>query len=492
VRTEVAVINNRTGEPVIGLTQNDFTVLENGTRQEIASFIALNPEGIATAGDRPSRNRRVFLLVFGSGHLPGPVQPFDGAIEFLRERLGPTDLAAVMAWNRVTELTTDHARLVTVVDRLRKLPTEVLLAAYRDASMLRDLSPATQAAIDAWIAPIEGSDNFLRSATALLLGTSVYRRDVSEAFPWNRRIAGRDLLKVYAGIEYLRNVEGQKHLVLLSREGLSPPVRFVDPGAFHSSAEDDRRLATHANDAGVALDLIHTRGTAPNTPNNLSGHFSSISSQQVASESGGQFTSVRTASEQLARLDAATRSGYILGYVPSNPNMDGKYRAIDVRVDRKDVTIVYRRGYTARPDPARVDPRELMTRIRMREAAGSVFLVEDLKMTVVATATGPAGARQVRVDVTIDPSKLSLTQAEGRWMGSIDLMILCSDPQDKIVGGLDQHMNLSMAPALFEQAKAGGIPYTASVPVSGSVRRVKVIVYNFESDRLGVTSVAVK
>lgn len=483
VRTEVAVVDNRTGEPVRGLKQSDFAVLENGAAQEIASFVDLNPAGVAAGAELRPDNRRVFLFVFGAGYIEGPVKPFDGAIEFLRNKLRPTDLAAVMVWNRVTALTTDRQRLAAVVDRIRQLPTDVLVAVRRDKGF--DLSPVTQATIDAWLEPLETSDGFLRSATPLLLGTSLYERDAPEGVPWNRRIAGRDLLKVYAGIEYLRHVVGQKHLVLLNQWGLSSPVRQIDPGAFHSSADEDHRLAAHANDAGVALDIIHTDGAR--TPAEWT-----MSSQQIATESGGQFTGLRTAAQQLTRLDAATQSGYVIGYVPSNPNMDGKYRTVAVRVNRKDVLVIYPRGYTARPDPPPADPRELMTRIRMREAAESSLLLNDIPLTATATAVGPNDAGQVRVEVTIDPSKLSLAQTEGRWTGSIDLMILCSDPQAKVVGRLDQHMNLNMTQALYERAKAAGIPYTATVPVSASARRVKVIVYNYESDRLGVASVSVK
>jgi hypothetical protein len=36
--------------------------------------------------DAGSGRRRVFLIVFGVGRIEGPVHPFDGAIEFLRER----------------------------------------------------------------------------------------------------------------------------------------------------------------------------------------------------------------------------------------------------------------------------------------------------------------------------------------------------------------------------------------------------------------------
>jgi hypothetical protein len=426
------------------------------------------------------------------------VKPYDGVIEFLRKRLGDTDLAGVLAWNRVTALTTDRERLVAIVDRIRTLPTDILLTARRDARRLIDFAPDTQAAIDAWLAPLAGTDGFLRSASAPLLGTDAYRRyeyatgtATNNVVPWERAIGGSDMLKVYAGIEYLRGIEGLKRLVLLSPYGLSPSTKFLNPAAFHWTAEDDRRLAVHANDARVAVDIIHTAGTPGGGVPSQSA-FESLSSQQIASESGGHFTSLRTASEQLARLDAATRSGYILGYVPANPNMDGKYRNVDIRVNRRDVTVVYRRGYTARPDPPPVDPRELMARIRLRDAAASTIRFDDIRVTATATRNASAADRQVEVRVTIDPAALSLTHTGDRWTGAVDLMILCADEQDRVLGSVSQQMNLSMTQPLYDRARVSGIPYAASVPVSGPAKRVKVIVYNYDTDRLGTAIIEVK
>ena len=217
-----------------------------------------------------------------------------------------------------------------------------------------------------------------------------------------------------------------------------------------------------------------------------------MSSQVVAADSGGQFTSVRTAAEQLERIDAATRSGYVIGYAPANPNMDGKYRTVEIKVDRRDVTVVYRRGYTARPDPPPVDPSELMARLRMGEAAGTNTRFDDINVTAKATSAGSGAARQVRAEVNINAAKLSLTQADEKWTGQIDLMLLAFDRQDKVVGVVNQRMTLGMSQVLYEQARTTGIPYRGTIPVRTVAERVKVIVYNYDSDRLGVTSVGVR
>ena len=494
VRTEVSVIANGSGKPVTGLEVADFSVFENDVRQEIASFVPLSSPDHS---DGRTSTRRVFLIIFGSGPLPGPVRPHDGAIDFLLTRVRPTDVSAVMVWNKVTALTTDHRRVADVVDRVRKLPGAVFDSIQRDMFRRVDMSAETQAAIDQWLSPLENSDGFLRNATTLLIGTSQYQREVVDGYAWNRRLAGSDLLKVYAGVEYLRHIEGQKHLILLSRYGMYSGAWPTDPTGFLRSA-DDRQAAIYANDAGVALDIIHTFGTQPSSA--VPGFSSSYGVEQQASqvtarESGGQFTSVRTASEGLARIDAATRNAYLVGYVPTDPNMDGRYRRVEIRVNRKDVTVVHRRGYTARADPPPVDPRELLARIRLRTAAESTLQssvrLDDIKVTVTAAVT-KGSTPQARVGVTIDPTGLSLTRADDRWVGRIELMILLSDANARVVGGLNQRMDLNMPQALYDQARATGIPYSSDLGVTGVPKNVKVIVYDYETDRLGVAVATVK
>ena len=86
VRTEVDVIDNRTGAPVTGLSPKHFSIFENGTRQEIVSFAApvtADPragDGVgATDTSVPAVDRRVVLLIFNSSLvMRGPVKPHEG------------------------------------------------------------------------------------------------------------------------------------------------------------------------------------------------------------------------------------------------------------------------------------------------------------------------------------------------------------------------------------------------------------------------------
>jgi len=498
VRTEISVIDNKTGKAVTGLTEHDFTISENGVRQTISSFVDQSVQSAAAldanpaaADAAPDQDRRVFLFIvaIGSGG-DGPYKVYEGLATFIRERLRPQDLAGVLTLSRVTSLTTDHERVAAIVERMKTPSKEVFEARLRDRFRGVSLSPETEELIDEWLEPRGLETGFLRDASSLLLGTPEYRvNDQADVIRnWKPRLAFNDVLKTVAGIEYLRRVAGEKHVVLLTAIGFNPPIHFVNEGIglhFHST-EDDRRLAARANDAGVAVDIIQTAGAD-------AGAFEIMSLKNVSEYSGGQFSGVRTAPQQLSRIDDASRNGYILGYMPRNPELDGQYRNISVAVNRKNVTVIYRRGYTATSDPGHIDSKEVYTRTRLRDAAIGNTDLTDIRVDAKAALIQAKGAnRQVRVDVTIDISQLSFTEIAGKWEGDIDLLILCGDRQQDVVGKLDQHMTLSMTPALYEQAKAGGVPYSATIPVVGQASRVKVIVFHFDSDRLGTATATIK
>jgi Ca-activated chloride channel homolog len=52
--------------------------------------------------------------------------------------------------------------------------------------------------------------------------------------------------------------------------------------------------------------------------------------------------------EDFRQIESELRSQYLIAYSPTNPNRDGTFRRIEVRVaGRGDVRLVHRRGYYA-------------------------------------------------------------------------------------------------------------------------------------------------
>lgn len=72
--------------------------------------------------------------------------------------------------------------------------------------------------------------------------------------------------------------------------------------------------------------------------------------QDLAVRSGGELhraDTLRSLPDAFANIAAELRNQYSLGYYPANQSRDGKYRKIQVKVSRKDVVVRARPGYRA-------------------------------------------------------------------------------------------------------------------------------------------------
>ena len=117
VPVDVRVID-RDGKPVTDLKKEDFTVLENGIRQDVRFFDmhtltpeaprpgplnlrkVITPDSITPDSPFRAQNQRIFLFVFGRGRLQAPAKGIDDTIRFIKEvrecQLNIADVRAAM------------------------------------------------------------------------------------------------------------------------------------------------------------------------------------------------------------------------------------------------------------------------------------------------------------------------------------------------------------------------------------------------------------
>jgi len=527
VPVDVRVVD-RTGKPVTDLTQRDFVILENGVRQQIRHFstqslVAETPEpgakpAIRTATSDVSvpigqQTARIFLIVLGRGRLQPPAKGVDGMIHFVRERLLPQDLVAVMAWNRSTDFTTDHEQIAQVLERFKKQHEKVESLLAQQFSGLAAIYGGTetpawvQGSIDAVFAGPEGTKPRTVAETSAPNGSRLAddQRRILDALQQNEINANRtpgtflsdpvesalasnldisldemasmnaqsmqDLGKIYTGIQYMRYLDGEKHLLFVTEYGI-----------FLPRAEDDKNLASIAADARVALDIVHTGGTAPR-----SFDWRGMTSKTAAEESGGTYSSTSYAKDFVDRLDDATRFQYVLGYAPSNTRLDNKFRNIRVSViGRPGVQVLYRHGYFASPQLPPLDRRRVLSYSRVTTAAGYATEVHDIGLTATAeNVESPDKSRGVKVELKIKPDRLSFKDVDGKKAGSIDVAIFCSDAQQRLIGQAWNVAELQMTPAAFERFMTSGLTYTETVKVNTVARYVKIVVYDYGADVVG-------
>ena len=378
-------VTDRAGRPVTGLTQQDFRITENGTPRDIVGFFPQMllpgepaPPTMLTDRARDTRleptTRRMFLIVLAYGRIQEPTKALDGALAFVRDRLLPQDAVAVLAFHRVTAFTTDHEQIASVLTRYKQEHERLFGDIRRYFFMSR--SPyriRARAPIEVHLGlPIQGGPELpedikadidkslfegvvpasaLRNSADLLLdmdraapgGDRPYKKQyvlaelLKELETLGSTLSDAVLqsspLKLFAGIEHLRFMDGERHLVYL---GGAPPIV--------GNADLANLFAARANDARVVVDHVWTTGTARR------GTSGCPPCRDLVELTGGYYSSLDMMDAALAKIDQRSRSFYLIGYVPLNTAMDGQYRHVRVDVNRPDLTVSHRHGYFAGKD----------------------------------------------------------------------------------------------------------------------------------------------
>jgi len=334
------VTRDRQNRPILDLRKDEFEVFEDGKRQDITYFepvglatpgattMAADARNAASAGAGPHRAAQV-VLAFEQLSTEGRQIAAAGALKFLGEGLRPGDRAAVFAIDRAL-----HFLVPYTLDREalnRGIDQAALRAGYRLEQPGR--MPGAE-----W-----GAHESASSAT-------------TAESPYIRAHATIDALS--ALVKSLRAPEGRRVIVLFS-EGLAlgqPKDQPVNPSVSPHDREswlyDNRidamdRLTKEAGREGVAFYTFDARGLrVANDPTGF-GEAPYIGLKFLADETGGAFVEATSDLDPgIRRLAADLQSYYLLGYT-SATQPDRRYRHIKVKVSRRDVIVLARRGYIA-------------------------------------------------------------------------------------------------------------------------------------------------
>jgi VWFA-related protein len=346
-------------KPVRGLTADDFTVLENGKPQPIKTFTSIEqPDVVEDASVAWVRdvqpdvsrndtlsNRRIVVLVLDDS-TPMPAEDVPRVTMMVRkvvDRLGPNDLTAVVYTSSKRygqNFTTDKARLLAAVDRFNgRFDKQVMLGPYNPdplqqtarSSSFDEYNPAALTLYSSVV-------NTLRSLSEYLADLPERRKALifaSVGLPLDVEAAKPVLISLTPGQSLNQDMEGGAKSLF---EGLGKTfaaaqranvnIYSLDPGGLRAPA------GQHDAYAGSGR-------MAPN-PGNLNRDFL----HAVANNTGG-FTIADTnrMDEGITQIFRENGSYYLLGYEPPGPRVPGRFRRIEVKVNRPGVTVRARNGY---------------------------------------------------------------------------------------------------------------------------------------------------
>jgi hypothetical protein len=203
---------------------------------------------------------------------------------------------------------------------------------------------------------------------------------------------------------------------------------------------------------------------------------------------------LKDADEALARIDTSTRAYYLLAYYPSNGDWNGRYRKIEVRVNRPGATVLFRHGYYGSREPELFDRRRVVSSSRIDAAGYQLTDSHDIDLKFVPSFTKSAAGRggEVFVPLSIDVSRLGWSIADDtRHVVRLDLAIYCGDAGGKIVGASRRILNLALTDESYERAMKERFSRDMRVPVGSKPTYVKVIVYDYDGDRVGSAMVKI-
>jgi VWFA-related protein len=372
IRLDVSVVDKQ-NQPVRGLTRADFAINEDGRAQAIQTFASVELPQSDLAGAAWRRDvapdvvsnagvdvERLVVIVMDDGIADSTdLAATASAKEIGRnvvDQLGLEDLAAVVYTGddrNSQEFTHDHARLRMAIDQFN--PGVVPGSAERTLQILGGI--------------------------AKTLGSVRERRKsiiwVSSGIPY--RIPEPGVPSRMELLYYFWN------LALTEARLANVNVYPVDPGGLKAVSLDVTSKPDVEWERISAERLTRLRDFLLATAANTGGH-AFINSNEFKSK--------------VTQIFRETGSFYLLGYVSTRPEADGKYRRIDVKVSRPGVTVHTRSGYYAADPPDAKHPPLPPPPAAVEALAGLVPL-RDVPLDLTAASFPVAGRKEAAVALSL-------------------------------------------------------------------------------------------
>jgi VWFA-related protein len=461
-----AVVVDQQGRHVRGLKASDFTLLDRGKRQTVATFeevehervpaavaarrVATPPAASDVASNQAGADDRLIVMVIDDLHLYK--QRTDRAKGIARDvvaRLGAGASMAVLftSGDRSTEVTENRRQLTDAIDQLtgrKPYPRPSFGLEPRDTD------------------PVGGIQNFydnlstvrtLREAARLLKAGNSARKAFVLLSEW----IPQDLSGLFQAMAPAGRVEGgEDYAAGRLEESMKVSRTFATLDYELVDMMDTMRRSN------VVVYAIDPRGAVSNQQllrechppldnpiddpclpqGKLPDWFAWVRQAQhgleiAAAASGGfAITNTDDFTGGIDRILDDVDHYYLLGFYPADPDRKG-YRRVEVRVNRPDVTLRYRQGYEAGPprdtEKTDADPLLALTSAIVPKSALPLRLAAIPMTSAAADRTSsapPAGTVRVAVALEVSVPVARVTGRDGLVSDKIRYTVIAASLRD--------------------------------------------------------------
>src|SRR2546425_1319139 len=496
VTSELVLVNvvahDKNGNLVRDLKKGDFTLFEDGKKQEISTFDFENVDELATAGAAeatvsgvaggtvlrsgkqaaPSlnaRDRRMILLFFDfSAMEPEQIdRSVEAAKKFVNTKMQPADLIALVS------LATNMRVDLDFTDEKTKLLAA--LTAYNSGQG-------------------QGFENGdTGSAEGAAETSGAFSADDTD---FNTFSADRKLLALQSLMQAMGKLPQKKNLIYFSNG-------ITQTGADNQSAlRAATAAAVKANVSIYSLDIrglqafppggeaqsasLHGQSTysGASVLNDLSGNAASQETlATLSSDTGGKaFFDSNDFSGVFSQVQKDSSAYYVLGFTSNNPLKDGKFRRLKVQVNRSDLRLDFRAGYYAGRDFEHLNRAD-------REQ-----LLEDRLEAQLPRVDGPlyAGAPYFRQDdahyylavsLVIPGSQIPFVTEKEKDNATIDIIGEVREGGKFPVGQLRDTVKLAVEST--QQVRRKNVQYNTGFVLAPGSYHLKFVVRENQTGRIG-------
>ena len=495
VSTEVVLVNvvarDKHGNLIKDLKSEDFTVFEDGKKQDLVSFDFEHVDELATAGGAGTtvsgtaglgkllssgqqkslegRDRRLMLLFFDfSAMQPDDIdRAVQAGKKYVNAKMQPADLVALMSLATNLSLDLDFS------DDKSKILAK--LAAYNSSEG-------------------QGFENgSTGSAEGEAETSGSYTPDDTD---YNTFSADRKLLALQAVMQAMGAIPQKKSLIYFSNG-------ITQSGVDNQSAL--RAATAAAVRANVSIYPVDVRGLSAFPPggqaqaaslhgqsaysgasvlNDLNGNDASQETlYTLAADTGGKaFMDTNDLSGVFSQVQKDTSAYYVLGYTSTNHLKDGHFRRLKVQINRPDVKLEYRAGYYADRDYQHMKQTD-------REEQLEDELAADLPQTDVAVYSGTAYFRAddshyfLSVSLVVPGSQIPFVQEKDQDNATLDIIGQVRESGKFPVGRLRDTVKLAVDSA--QQVRRKNVQYNTSFVLAPGNYHLKFIVRENRTGRMG-------
>ncbi len=526
------VVTGHHGNPVEGLSQDNFTVLENGVSQPIVSFSSRPsatplpsaalpplPAGVYTNAQAVADNDTVDVLLLDALNTPvnGQVQSYRVMVEYLKTLPVNKPVAIFTLHTQLRQLegfTTDHTALLKAVDEFTRSPQKSpLLKTPQDtATQMKDEDDR-----------LELGRIMQKPGVGEMLMHSLQQFN-AEQDSFNISLRVQYTLSAFNQLaRYLSGMPGRKNVMWLSGSfplGVMPNPDLKDP---YQAARDFSEAVNHTAgllaNARVAVYPIDARGIFPQplslpaisggegivrTPDRVDAAESADSSlhaeerltlEQIAHATGGEaIYNTNDLKGALAEVDRTGVHYYTLAYVPSDKSQDNKLRRIEVRVHPGNYHLSYRRSYSPALAPVRDNSFLALMQHDTPDSTQILFRLSPLRGTVQPETAALAGSNpnvrrpvtrySIAYDVDVAPLVLS-PSADGVLHGQATLVSIAYDRDGKALNSVANTLSLNVPSTEYARFVKGGIQYREQLDIPAQAVWLRAGVYDHVSGQVG-------